>query len=174
MILDQPSNAAQPSSADSSSSTVGKPSMPSKQFGIAYTTEELRKRDTSRCRRELVNAMIKSITSIARTTADSDSRPHGIRRRSFLRARVSQDQMLNPGELPAGQSTIAQASKTGLSQSVTIPVIRAFDGSALSGQHPSHTATPPLFYNFRCRILANFQQVKVRLPKPVKLVFSKA
>ncbi|OWM63563.1 hypothetical protein CDL15_Pgr017634 [Punica granatum] len=55
MILDQPSNTAQPSSAkDSSSSTVGKLSMPSKQFGITYTTEEQRKMGTSRCRRELV------------------------------------------------------------------------------------------------------------------------
>ncbi|PKI57873.1 hypothetical protein CRG98_021743 [Punica granatum] len=54
MILDQPSNTAQLSSADSSSSTVGKPSVPSKQFGIAYTTEEQRKRGTSRCRCKLV------------------------------------------------------------------------------------------------------------------------
>ncbi|OWM66902.1 hypothetical protein CDL15_Pgr018391 [Punica granatum] len=44
MILDQPSNTAQPSNADSSSNTVGKPSMPSKQFGIAFTTEEQRKK----------------------------------------------------------------------------------------------------------------------------------
>ncbi|OWM88883.1 hypothetical protein CDL15_Pgr020837 [Punica granatum] len=43
MILDQPSNTAQPSSADSSSSTVGKPRMLSKQFDTAYTTEEHRK-----------------------------------------------------------------------------------------------------------------------------------
>ncbi|OWM90872.1 hypothetical protein CDL15_Pgr027359 [Punica granatum] len=44
MILDQPSNTAQPSSAkDSSSSIVGKPSMPSKQFGTTYTTEGRRK-----------------------------------------------------------------------------------------------------------------------------------
>ncbi|OWM90864.1 hypothetical protein CDL15_Pgr027351 [Punica granatum] len=55
MILDQPSNTAQPSRAeDSSSSIVGKPSMPSKQFGITYTTEEQMKRGTSRCRRELM------------------------------------------------------------------------------------------------------------------------
>ncbi|PKI58130.1 hypothetical protein CRG98_021479 [Punica granatum] len=44
MILDQPSNTAQPSSTkDSSSSIVGKLSMPSKQFGITYTTEGRRK-----------------------------------------------------------------------------------------------------------------------------------
>ncbi|OWM63383.1 hypothetical protein CDL15_Pgr022128 [Punica granatum] len=54
MILDQPSNTAQPSSADSSSSTVGKPGMLSKQFDTAYTTEEQRKSGTSRYRRELV------------------------------------------------------------------------------------------------------------------------
>ncbi|PKI70459.1 hypothetical protein CRG98_009148 [Punica granatum] len=47
MILDQPSNTAQPSSADSSSSTVGKPSVPSKQFGIVYTIKEQRKRGQS-------------------------------------------------------------------------------------------------------------------------------
>ncbi|PKI37897.1 hypothetical protein CRG98_041711 [Punica granatum] len=48
MIFDQPTNTAQPSNAkDSSSSTVGKPSMPSKQFGITYTTEEQRKRGQS-------------------------------------------------------------------------------------------------------------------------------
>ncbi|PKI59957.1 hypothetical protein CRG98_019651 [Punica granatum] len=48
MILDQPSNTAQPSSAkDSSSSTMGKPSMPSKQFGITSTTDEPRKRGQS-------------------------------------------------------------------------------------------------------------------------------
>ncbi|OWM89868.1 hypothetical protein CDL15_Pgr014607 [Punica granatum] len=45
MIIDQPSNTAQPSSVDSSSSTVGKPSMLFKQFDTAYTTEEHRKRE---------------------------------------------------------------------------------------------------------------------------------
>ncbi|PKI77385.1 hypothetical protein CRG98_002215 [Punica granatum] len=45
---------------------------------------------------------------------------------------------------------------------------------------PSHTGyvgAPSLELESRrtrCRILANFQQVKARLPKPVKLVFSKA
>ncbi|OWM89007.1 hypothetical protein CDL15_Pgr027013 [Punica granatum] len=44
MILDHPSNTAQLSSAkDFSSSTVGKPSMPSEQFGTTYTTEGRRK-----------------------------------------------------------------------------------------------------------------------------------
>ncbi|OWM83115.1 hypothetical protein CDL15_Pgr011797 [Punica granatum] len=54
MILDQPSNTAQPSSVDSFSSAVGKPSMLSKQFDTAYTTKEHRKNGTSRYRRELV------------------------------------------------------------------------------------------------------------------------
>ncbi|OWM63326.1 hypothetical protein CDL15_Pgr022071 [Punica granatum] len=54
MILDQPSNTAQLSNVDSFSSTVGKSSMLSKQFDIAYTTEEQRKKGTSRYRRELV------------------------------------------------------------------------------------------------------------------------
>ncbi|PKI48391.1 hypothetical protein CRG98_031244 [Punica granatum] len=54
MILDQPSNIAQPSRADSSSSTVGKPSMLSKQFDTANTTEEHRKKGTFFYKRELV------------------------------------------------------------------------------------------------------------------------
>ncbi|OWM72545.1 hypothetical protein CDL15_Pgr017286 [Punica granatum] len=71
MILDQPSNTAQPSSTkDSSSSIVGKLSMPSKQFGITYTTEGRRKMGDYRYHKH------------ARTTADSDSRPLGIRRHS--------------------------------------------------------------------------------------------
>ncbi|PKI67602.1 hypothetical protein CRG98_012025 [Punica granatum] len=63
MILDQPSNTAQPSSAeDSSSSTMGKPSMPSKQFGITYTTEEQRKRGVNHIR---VNPDFKFCTGVS-------------------------------------------------------------------------------------------------------------
>ncbi|OWM67643.1 hypothetical protein CDL15_Pgr024728 [Punica granatum] len=75
MILDQPSNTAQPSSADSSSSTVGKSSMLSRQFDIAYTTEEQRKRGTTN----------------ARSTADSDLLSKRVRRRSQSSSPAPQD-----------------------------------------------------------------------------------
>ncbi|PKI66310.1 hypothetical protein CRG98_013272 [Punica granatum] len=64
--------------------------------------------------------------------------------RSFPRARVSQYKIPTPNDLPAGQSTTAEASKTSLQQSVTTPATRASDGSTLSGQHPPHTATTQL------------------------------
>ncbi|PKI57541.1 hypothetical protein CRG98_022012 [Punica granatum] len=71
MILDQPSNTAQPSSADSSSSTVGKPSMLSKQFDTAYTTEEHRKKgsqvhQTQELRRTLVSDPSRYVSPRAR------------------------------------------------------------------------------------------------------------
>ncbi|OWM91087.1 hypothetical protein CDL15_Pgr028139 [Punica granatum] len=131
MILDHPSNTAQLSSAkDFSSSTVGKPSMPSKQLGTTYTTEERRKmgvhltagvnpcillawgnvlpklslfslslhnskwvtatlqqaitepKSQTFLSESLVITLWKWYYKHARTTADSDSRPLGIRRRS--------------------------------------------------------------------------------------------
>ncbi|OWM82764.1 hypothetical protein CDL15_Pgr008645 [Punica granatum] len=132
MILDQPSNTAQPSNADSSSNTVGKPSMPSKQFGIAFTTKEQRKREW-----------------VIATLQQATTKPNP--RLSFPRSSHSILEM------------VSQASQE--LRRTLIP------------DHMGYVGAPSLELESRrtrCRILANFQQVKVRLPKPVKLVFRKA
>ncbi|OWM90081.1 hypothetical protein CDL15_Pgr000868 [Punica granatum] len=165
MILDQPSNTAQSSNVeDSSSSTVGKPSMPSKQFGIAYTTEEQRKRGTSRYRRELMYpfslgqrvppsflfSLCLCITPewVTVTLQQATTKPNP--RHSFSRSSHSILEM------------VSQASQE--LRRTLIPNHMGYVGAHSLELESRRT---------RCRILANFQQVKVRLPKPVKLIFSK-
>ncbi|OWM75310.1 hypothetical protein CDL15_Pgr012270 [Punica granatum] len=127
MILDQPSSIAQPSSAkDSSSSTVGKPSMPSKQFGITYTTEEQRKRAT------LQQAITEPKSQIFLSKSLVITLWKWYCKREELRGTLIPDQMGYVG----AHSLELESRRT------------------------------------RFRILANFQQVKVRLPKPVKLISS--